>query len=231
MVLVLIPGIGSKLLGARRWIIFGPIVIQPSELLKISLIIYLSGWLEKQRELFHFLSLIGVCLALIMLQPDLGTSLIVLGASFMVYYLSGAPIKNILLFSGTLLIAVLALILLSPYRMNRIKTFLDPTSDPLGRSYHINQVLYGIGSGGLSGVGLGRSRQKYAFLPEATTDSIFVIIAEEFGFLGSTLVIGFLVYLVLASFKVAILSKDKFCKLLSSGVSLLFLVQIFVNLG
>ncbi len=231
MVLVLIPGIGSKLLGARRWISFGPIVIQPSELLKISLIIYLSGWLEKQRELYHFLSLIGVCLVLIMLQPDLGTSLIVLGASFMVYYLSGAPIKNILLFSGTLLIAVLALIFLSPYRMNRVKTFLDPTSDPLGRSYHINQVLYGIGSGGLSGVGLGRSRQKYAFLPEATTDSIFVIIAEEFGFLGSTLVIGFLVYLVLSSFKVAILSKDKFCKLLSSGVSLLFLVQIFVNLG
>lgn len=231
MVLVLIPGIGSKFLGARRWLSVGPITIQPSEILKISLVLYLSGWLEKPRELSKFLTIIGICLSLIMLQPDLGTAIITLGTSFMVYYLSGAPIKNILMFSGTLLVALVLLIVLSPYRLDRVKTFLDPTSDPLGRSYHINQVLYGIGSGGLGGVGLGRSRQKYAFLPEATTDSIFVIIAEEFGFIGSSLIVGFLVYLIYLSFKISVLSKEKFNKLLGSGVSLLFLVQVFVNLG
>lgn len=231
MIVVLIPGIGSKFLGARRWIIFGPVVIQPSEILKIALILYLSSWLEKSREIVKFLALVGFCLLLIMLQPDLGTAIITVGSSFLIYYLSGAPIKHVLYFSASLLISVAILVILSPYRMDRIKTFLDPTSDPLGRSYHINQILYGIGSGGFGGVGLGRSRQKYAFLPEATTDSIFVIIAEEFGFVGATTIIGFLVYLLLSSFKVAILAKDKFGKLLASGVSLLFLVQIFVNLS
>lgn len=231
MLIVLIPGIGSKFLGARRWIIIGPVVIQPSELLKISLVLYLSHWLEKARDFSKFLFIIGGCLLLIMMQPDLGTAIIVVGVSFMVYYLSGAPIKNIALFSAILLFAVSMLIAFSPYRLNRVKTFLDPTVDPLGKSYHINQILYGLGSGGLGGVGLGRSRQKYAFLPEATTDSIFVIVAEEFGFIGSVGLIVTLVYLLITSLKISHLLKDKFDKLLASGVSLLFLVQIFVNLS
>lgn len=231
LILVLIPGIGSKFLGARRWLIFGPIVIQPSEILKISLILYLSHWLEKPREITKFISLIGFCLLLIMLQPDLGTALIVVGSSFLVYYLSGAPIKYILYFSTFLLASVLLLITISPYRMNRVKTFLDPTADPLGASYHINQILYGIGSGGWTGVGLGMSRQKYAFLPEATTDSIFVIIAEEVGFMGSLFIISILIYLLMSSFKVATKAVDRFDFLLASGISLLFLVQIFINLS
>lgn len=231
MVLVLIPGIGTKLLGARRWINIGFTVIQPSELLKITLAIYLAKWLEEERSLKHFLILLGINLILIMLQPDLGTALITIAMSFMVYYLSGARIKEIITFSGVLAVAIGALILLSPYRMNRIKTFMDPTTDPLGASYHINQVLYGLGSGGVSGVGLGRSRQKYAYLPEATTDSIFVIIAEEFGFLGSALFILALTGLLMASFRVAVNVTDKFDKLLSSSITLLFLIQIFVNLS
>lgn len=231
MIVVLIPGIGSKFLGARRWIILGPIVIQPSELMKISLILYLSHWLEKTREISKFLFLIAGTLFLVMMQPDLGTAIIIVGSSFMIYYLSGAPIKNMALFSTILLFAVTVLIALSPYRLNRVKTFLDPTSDPLGKSYHINQILYGIGSGGMGGVGIGRSRQKYAFLPEATTDSIFVIIAEEFGFFGATALIAVLVYLLITSLKVAYLLKEKFDKLLAGGISLLFLVQIFVNLS
>lgn len=231
MVIVLIPGIGTKLMGARRWIDIGFTVIQPSELLKITFAIYLAKWLEEDRSLKHFLILLCVNLALIMLQPDLGTALIVVGVSFMVYYLSGAKIKEIFSFSAVLVVAIGALIVLSPYRMERVKTFMDPTNDPLGASYHINQVLYGLGSGGLSGVGLGKSRQKYAYLPEATTDSIFAIIAEEFGFIGSSLFIVALVGLLAASFRVALNVHDKFDKLLSSGISLLFLIQIFVNLS
>jgi cell division protein FtsW len=231
MLLVLIPGIGSKYLGARRWIDICVAVIQPSELLKITLAIYLAKWLEEERSLGHFLILLGVNLLLIMLQPDLGTALITMGVSFMTYYLSGAKIKEIFSFIAILFVAVSALILLSPYRMNRVKTFIDPTSDPLGASYHINQVLYGLGSGGLSGVGLGKSRQKYAYLPEATTDSIFVIVAEEFGFIGGSLFIISLLALLMVSFNVALNVTDKFDKLLSSSISLLFLIQIFVNLS
>jgi len=231
MIIVLIPGIGSKLLGARRWINIGFTVIQPSELLKITFAIYLAKWLETERSLKQFLILLGVNVVLIMLQPDLGTALITVGVSFMIYYLSGAKIKEIFTFSALLAVAVGAMILLSPYRMDRMKTFMDPTTDPLGASYHINQVLYGLGSGGVSGVGLGKSRQKYDYLPEATSDSIFVIIAEEFGFIGSSLFIVALFGLLLASFKVALNVTDKFDKLLSSSISLLFLIQIFVNLS
>ena len=231
MVVVLIPGVGSKLLGARRWIDVGFTMLQPSELLKITLAIYLAKWLEEERSLKQFLILLGINVVLIMLQPDLGTALITVGVCFMIYYLSGAKIKEIFSFSAVLAVAIGSLILLSPYRMDRMKTFMDPTTDPLGASYHINQVLYGLGSGGLSGVGLGKSRQKYAYLPEATTDSIFVIIAEEFGFIGSSIFIAALIGLLLSSFKVALNVNDKFDKLLSSSISLLFLIQIFVNLS
>lgn len=230
-IIVLIPGIGSKYLGARRWIDIGITVIQPSELLKIGLVIYLAKWLEAERSLKQFLSFLGFNLFLIMLEPDLGTSIIIIGTSFMMYYLSGAKTKDIVTFSAVLLLAIGSLILLSPYRVNRLKTFLDPTADPLGSSYHINQILYGLGSGGFNGVGLGKSRQKYAYLPEATTDSIFVIIAEELGFLGSSLLIIGLVTLLVLSFKVAKNVHEKFDKLLASSISLLFLIQIFVNLS
>lgn len=230
MVLVLIPGIGSKLLGARRWILLGPVPLQPSELLKISLCIYLAKWMDVARDIKQFLILLGINVLLIMLQPDLGTAIIVVGMAFMVYYLSGAKIKEIFTFSVLLLVAISALILMSPYRLNRLQTFMDPTVDPLGSSYHINQVLYGLGSGGMNGVGLGKSRQKYAYLPEATTDSIFVIIAEEFGFLGSSLFILLLVAPLLASLQISLRATDKFDKLLAGGISLLFLIQVFVNL-
>ncbi|HCQ30824.1 TPA: putative lipid II flippase FtsW [Candidatus Collierbacteria bacterium] len=231
MLVVIIPGIGSKFLGARRWLAIGPIILQPSELLKITFAIYLAHWLETERKIKQFLLLIGINAFLIMLQPDLGTAIILIGVSFLIYYLSGAKPREIFSFSLILLIAISALILVSPYRFNRVKTFMDPTLDPLGSSYHINQVLYGLGSGGMSGVGLGRSRQKYDYLPEATTDSIFVIIAEEFGFIGSTALIIILVGIMTASFKISLNVVDKFDKLLSSGITLLFLLQIFVNLS
>ncbi len=231
MVVVLIPGIGSKFLGARRWIVLGPIVIQPSELIKIALVLYLARWLEIQRSLQHFLALLGLCLGLVMLQPDLGTGVIIVGTCFIMYFLSGANLKDISIFMLLLGVVMSILVLASPYRLNRLKTYMDPTSDPLGASYHINQILYGLGSGGLTGVGLGQSRQKFAYLPEATTDSIFVIIAEEFGFIGGAVVILGLVALCLASLNIAAKTTDRFDKLLSSGVSLLFLTQIFVNLS
>lgn len=231
MILVLVPGIGLRLQGARRWISLGFFRFQPSELLKISLVIYLATWLETPKDTKKFAVLLAVCLGLIMLQPDLGTAVIVATLGFGLFYLSGSAIKEIVLFFACLIVGVVILIVASPYRLERLKTFLDPTSDPLGRSYHINQVLIGLGSGGLSGVGLGRSRQKYSYLPEATTDSIFTIVGEELGFIGGVLLIALLLSLSLLAFRVASQAGDQFSRLLAAGVALLFSTQTFVNLA
>lgn len=231
MILVLIPGLGSRLQGARRWLNLGFVRFQPSELLKVSLVVYLASWLETPKELKKFSFIVATCLGLIMLQPDLGTAVVVASLSFGLYYLSEQKLKNVLLIVGGISLAVIFLILSSPYRLDRLKTFLDPTSDPLGRSYHINQVLLGLGSGGTFGVGLGRSRQKYAYLPEATTDSIFTIIGEELGFVGGILLITLLVSLALLAVKIAKGARDQHSRLLAAGVALFFCAQTFVNLA
>lgn len=231
MIMVLIPGIGLRLQGARRWILLGFLRFQPSELLKTSLIVYLATWLETPKEIKKFAVILTVCLGLIMLQPDLGTAVIIATLGFGLFYLSGGDIKKIVLFFTCLVAGIAILIFISPYRFERLKTFLDPTSDPLGRSYHINQILIGLGSGGLSGVGLGRSRQKYAYLPEATTDSIFAIVGEELGFIGGVLLITLLLSLSLLAFRVAGQARDQYGRLLAAGVALLFSTQAFVNLA
>lgn len=231
MLLVLIPGVGLKIQGARRWISFGFVRFQPSELLKIGLILYLSTWLETPRHIKHFILLLCGCLGLIMFQPDLGTATIVASVGFGLFYLSGSSIKEILIFALILSTSLIVLILSSPYRLERVHTFLDPTSDPLGRSYHINQILLGIGSGNWFGVGLGRSRQKYSYLPEATTDSIFTIIGEETGFVGAVFVVVLLLALSLTAFKIALSLPTLHSRLLAGGVGLLIASQTFVNLA
>lgn len=231
MILVLIPGFGVRLQGARRWLSLGPVTFQPSELLKISMVIYLASWLEAPKAMKKFSAILLFCLGLIMFQPDLGTAVIVGISGFGLFYLSGAQMKDILIFISCLAILGLTLIFSSPYRLDRLKTFLDPTSDPLGRSYHINQVLLGLGSGGTFGVGLGRSRQKYAYLPEATTDSIFTIVGEELGFVGGFILICLLLSLSLLAFKIAIQTDQQYQRLLAAGIALLFSSQTFVNLA
>jgi cell division protein FtsW len=231
MVLVLIPGLGLRLQGARRWLALGSFNFQPSELLKASLVVYLATWLEKPKEMKRFALLLATCLGLIMLQPDLGTAVVVGVIGFGLFYLSGASSRDIIIFISSLAISGLVLIFSSSYRLERLKTFLEPTADPLGRSYHINQVLIGLGSGGLTGVGLGRSRQKYAYLPEATTDSIFTIVGEELGFIGGTILIGLLLSLSLLAFRIASLARDQHQRLLASGIALLLSAQTFVNLA
>jgi len=231
MLLVLIPGFTPKLQGARRWLVFNSIVIQPSEIFKISLIIYLSSWLEKPKESKLFFAIITFSLALVMLQPDLGTAIIIAVSAFVLYYLSGVKIINIALPLAILTVIGSLLVISSPYRMRRISSYLNPESDPQGASYHINQVLLGLGSGGFLGVGPGRSRQKYAYLPESTTDSIFVIIAEELGFAGALVLISLFLVLSILAFKIASQAKNLHQQLLASGIALLLLLQIFVNLG
>ena len=231
MLLVLIPGVGSKLQGARRWLSLGAVGIQPSEVFKLSVILYLASWLETPKPLKTFLVFILSSLALVMFQPDLGTAAVIIASAFTLYYLSGAKLRDMSFFFVLLISLVSVLIIVSPYRLRRLQTFLDPTQDPLGSSYHINQVLLGLGSGGFSGVGLGKSRQKYAYLPESTTDSIFVVVGEELGFLGGAILITMFSVFLFSAFNVARKAKTHYRRLLASGLTLLLLTQVFVNLG
>lgn len=231
--LVFIPGIGIKALGAKRWIDLGFFVLQPSEFVKLSLTIYLSAWFttrEKGRFL-AFLLLIGLVIALVMLQPDMGTATIILGEAIIIYFLSGGKILHILSLIPAVGLGGLALILLEPYRAERLTTFLNPEQGIQGSSYHLRQILIALGSGGIFGVGIGNSLQKYAYLPEATTDSIFAIIAEEIGFLGVTILILIMLFVVYRGFYIAVRAKDTFGKLLAGGITSFIAIQTIVNLG
>jgi len=231
LVLVLIPGIGSSTYGARRWISLGGFTLQPTELVKLTLSLYLATWLAKQRSFWHYLVLLGLILGLIMLQPDLGTSIVIIFTAVLTYSISGANIFHLLSIGMISVLSGMALIFSSSYRKERLLTFFNPTRDPLGSSYHIRQALIAIGSGGLWGLGLGQSRQKYQFLPQVTTDSIFAIIAEEIGFFGSSLVIIAIFFIVLRGFKIARLAPDTFSKLLAAGISSWIGIQATVNLA
>lgn len=233
LILVLIPGLGISALGARRWINLGIIVIQPSEIVKLSLIIYLSAWFSRKEKgrFMAFILLIGFVLGLVMLQPDMGTTIVILGLSVIIYFLSGGNVLHLIALAPVVLISGLALIILEPYRMARLTTFLNPEHNILGTSYHLRQILIALGSGGLFGVGLGNSLQKYAYLPEATTDSIFAIIAEEIGFFGVIIFIAVVLFVVYRGFHIAIHAKDTFGKLLAGGIASFLAIQTIVNLS
>ncbi|MBI2032033.1 MAG: putative lipid II flippase FtsW [Candidatus Levybacteria bacterium] len=233
LLLVFVPGIGISLLGAKRWISLGFFVLQPAEFAKIALALYLSAWFSAKEKgrLLAFLLLIGFVIFLIMLQPDMGTAFIILSEAMAIYFISGASIFHILALIPPIIIGGIALIKIEPYRAARLATFLNPQVDLENSSYHIKQVLIALGSGGLLGVGLGNSLQKYAYLPESTTDSIFAIIAEEVGFIGASIVVLLFVVICVKGFLIASNSKDLFGKLLASGITTYITVQSLVNLG
>lgn len=231
LVLVLIPGWGTQALGARRWLNLFGFQLQPTEPAKLALLIYLAAWLEQPRPLVHFLLILALFLGLIMLQPDLGTALVLISAAVLVFYAAGAPILSLALIGLLGLAAGAGLILSSPYRKERLLTFLNPLRDPLGSSYHIRQALIAIGSGGWWGLGLGESRQKYQFLPQVTTDSIFAVIAEETGFIGAGLLILALGVIIWRGLKIARRAPDRFSALTATGIAAWLGLQIGINLG
>lgn len=233
LILVFIPGLGIQALGASRWIDFGFFVIQPSEVAKLALVIYLSAWFSTKEKgrLLAFLLLIGVVLGLIMLQPDMGTAVIIFGVAAMLYFLSGASVLHLLTIIPVVGVMGFVLIITEPYRLSRLSTFLNPGQDIQASSYHLRQILIALGSGGLFGVGLGNSLQKYAYLPEATTDSIFAIIAEEIGFVGVLVVISIILFIIYSGFSIAMNAKDNFGKLLAGGITTFLAIQTVVNLG
>ena len=233
LILVFIPGIGIDLLGAKRWINLGFMTLQPSEFVKLSLAIYLAAWFSKKEKgrFIAFSLLIGLLLGLVVLQPDMGTAIVIVGEAMAIYFLSGG---NILYFLSSIpVLSAIGLILIktSPYRAERLATFLNPNQDIQNSSYHVQQILIALGNGGVFGLGLGNSLQKYAYLPENTTDSIFAIIAEEFGFVGSTVLICLFAVVVWRGFRIAAKAPDIFGRLLAAGIITFLGVQMVINLG
>ena len=234
LILVLIPGIGVHLLGARRWINLHFTLLQPAEFVKLGLAIYLSAWFSSSREkgnFIPFLLLLGFIIFLVMLEPDMGTAAIILFEGLGIYFLSGANIFYLFSLVPIVLLGGIALIKLEPYRAKRLATFLDPSNGLQGSSYHVRQILIALGSGGLTGVGIGNSLQKYAYLPESTTDSIFAIVAEEFGFIGSSIIILIFALIVSRGFYIALNTRDNFGRLLAGGITIFLAVQVIINLG
>jgi len=239
LVIVLIPGVGVVRGGARSWLGISSFGIQPSEFMKLAMILFLAKWLsEKQQTITHFtkglmppLGLVGFAFGLIMLQPDLGTGAVMVGAALLLIFTSGARIKHL---GGLAMLGaagLVGLILAAPYRLKRITSFLDPWADPLGGGYQIIQSLYAIGPGGLVGLGLGMSRQKFSYLPEPQTDFIFSIVAEELGFIGGTALILLFLVLVWRGIRAAIAAPDTFGSLLAVGITGIVGVQVLINIG
>ncbi|MBP7774391.1 cell division protein FtsW [Candidatus Woesebacteria bacterium] len=232
LVAVLIPGVGMKLNGAQRWLSLGGIVIQPVELMKLGIIAYLTQWLGTHQKLKSFIATLFFPVVCVMLQPDLGSVLLLLGMSLSLYFAAGGKLKQLFQLAGVGIPILLILILISPYRRERLQTFLNPESDPLGASFHMRQITLALGRGGWFGQGLGNSSQKFAYIPEASTDSIFAIIAEEVGFVGSLTIIGLLVgYCAFAYAQTAHRLKDPQLQLLAIGICSWLLVQILLNLA
>jgi len=231
--LVLIPGFGNQAGGARRWIDLGFFNLQPTELAKLATAIYLCSWFinRERKRFFSFLIFIGLLMFLIFLQPDMGTATIIFLMGIGIYFLAGIELQYLLFLFPAAATIGFWLIKTSPYRFKRLLAFFDPSLDPLGITYHINQIIISITNGGFFGKGFGASKQKYLFLPEAHTDSIFAIISEEIGLFGSLLLIGIFMIFIYNIYKVTINASDRYGRLLAGSIFLFFNLQICINLA
>lgn len=239
LVLVLVPAIGTKVYGARRWISVAGFTFQPSEFGKLALIFYQTYIMSKfQNSRIRFFDVIYVLFlpiilltGLVLFEPDLGTALIFAGITTTMYFVGGGAIWHFLLMIPAAIGAAVFAIVSEPYRIARLKAFLDPTVDPQGASYQINQILIAIASGGLLGVGLGTSRGKFDFIPEVHSDAIFAVVAEELGFLGALAFIGLLLFLISRAIQIVRGAKDYEGKIVAAGIVGLLSIQALLNLA
>ena len=236
LILVLIPGIGTIRNGSRSWFGIGPFGIQPSEFAKLGLIIFTSKYLSNNKikdiktSVLPILMVVILIFGLIMLQPDFGTGVIIVMSIISLLFVSGVNM-NFFIKMGILgLIGIVVLVIIAPYRMARITSFLNPWSDPLGSGFQIIQSLYAIGPGGLLGMGLGNSIQKHFYLPEPQTDFIFSIISEELGFAGVIIVASLFITIIYHGLKISINQEDKFSKYLAYGITFSIAFQTILNL-
>ena len=239
LILVFVPGIGSKVYGASRWIQLGPFSFQPSEMLKISLVLYLAAWLTSKKEkiqdfyegLMPFVVVVLGVSFLLIKQPDIGTLGVVILIAMSIFFVAGAKISHMFFLGAAGLASLGLLIKLESYRMDRLLVFLHPELDPRGIGYQINQALLAIGSGGLFGVGLGHSMQKFNYLPEPVGDSIFAIIGEELGFLGIIIPVVLFIIIAVRGLKIAKNAPDNFGKLVATGIVSWIMFQAFINIS
>ena len=240
LVLVFIPGFGTTVYGAARWVDLGLFSFQPSEIMKIAIIFYLAAWLSRRGQrtsqdfyegflpFFIVLSVVGF---LIIKQPDTGTLGLIFCISLSIFFASGANLRHIAGLIGLAFFALFVLIKIAPYRMQRFLVFLNPEHDPLGAGYQMTQAFLAIGTGGWFGVGLGHSRQKFNYLPEPVTDSIFAVLAEETGLLGGAFVISLFLFFLWRGIRVARQAPDKFGELLAVGIVAWVVCQAFINIA
>ena len=238
LILVIIPGIGTVRNGSRSWFGIGSFGLQPSEAAKIALIIFTSKYLvnnernlkDIKKGLLPILGIIFFVFGLIMLQPDFGTGVIIVISTIGLLFIGGVNFKFFIRLGILGVIGVVVLILIAPYRLERILSFLNPWSDPLGSGFQIIQSLYAIGPGGLFGYGFLNSRQKHFYLPEPQTDFIFSIISEEFGFMGVLIVTSLFLIIIIRGFKIARKSDELFGKYLAFGITFQIAFQAILNL-
>lgn len=233
LLLVFVPGIGAGAKGANRWIDLGIFNLQPAEFVKLELALYLSAWFSvKEKERFMaFALLIGAVLLLVMLEPDMGTASVILFEAVVIYFLSGGNVKHFLFAAPIVAFAGWLLILIAPYRLARLTSFLNTDKSLQDISYHMKQALIALGNGGLFGLGIGNSLQKFSYLPENITDSIFPIIAEQYGFIGASALILLFVFMIWRGFVIASHARDTFGKLFAAGIVSFIGIQAFLNLG
>lgn len=240
LILVFIPGVGKNIYGASRWMNLGPISFQPSEMAKLSIILYLAAWLaskgkDRIRDIYEgmlpFLGIMAIMGFLIIKQPDTGTLGVIILISISMFFVSGANLSHIwgIFLGGAVILA--GLIAVAPYRLNRMLVFLNPDHDPRGVGYQITQALLAVGSGGPLGVGLGHSRQKFNYLPEPVGDSIFAIVGEELGMLGASVVVFLFIAFAFRGLKIAKNAPDDFGKIIAIGIVSWVIFQAFINIS
>jgi cell division protein FtsW len=239
LVLVLVPPLGQSINGTRRWLRLGPISVQPAEFAKLALALYLAAFVARKREVLSDfrqgvvppLAVAGALAALVLVQPDLGSGLTLLVLTFALLFLAGARARHLLLVAASALPLLAVLVWMAPYRLRRITAFLDPWADPRGSGFQIIQSWLAFGNGGLLGQGIGASRQKLFYLPEAHTDFIFAILGEELGFVGAVAVVGLFAVLVWRGLRIGLRAPDPFGAALALGITVLIATQTVVNLG
>ena len=240
MLMVFIPGIGSSAKGAQRWLNLGLFTFQPSEVMKLGLIIGMSTYIVKNQKKMSTWKgyIVPICMTILVcvlmyFQSHLSGAIVMCAICAIIIIASGFKVKTrTVIIVGFTAIALLAAFLFSEeYRLERVKSFLDPESDIQGGNWQPTQSLYAIGSGGIFGRGIGQSRQKYLWLPEAQNDFVFAVFAEEFGFVGSTIVVGLFAFLIIRGIIIALKSKDLYGMLIAAGIIGMFAFQIVVNIA
>lgn len=239
LAVVLVPGVGTRVGGASRWLRISSFAgLQPAELAKLALVVYFAFWLAAKRELVGrwsvtvpFVALLSLIAALVIAEPDLGTAIVVVAIGLAMYFVAGARIIEFAALGGLATICVAAVAVVQPYRLLRLVTFLDPWSEPQGAGFQTIQSIYGLALGGPLGEGLGAGKEKFGFLPAPYTDSIFAVLGDELGLLGTLTVVVLFLVIAFKGVRIALSAPDATGTLLATGVTVWLVFQAWVNMA